>query len=204
MVSPPLGLVLAGIYFFANASWLARRRISHPHRGSYVHGAESPVTQLEAQTRSGARMSAAGALIKMAQVWGTYGGYRKAHPCRTLTSFSTTGHRCGMKRLSRARILRALRCAPYPCALPQNKSLLPISSAAVFAYSLSLLSSRRLLPCSAAQSRRRSTPLSPPFNLHRARVRRNHGRLRSNGLIERAQSTMPCPRPRQNARPIKH
>jgi hypothetical protein len=35
----------------------------------------------------------------------------------------------------------------------------------------------------------------PPFNLHRARVRRNHGRLRSNGLIERAQSTMPCSTP---------
>jgi hypothetical protein len=28
----------------------------------------------------------------------------------------------------------------------------------------------------------------PPLNLHRARVRRNHGRLRSNGFIERAQN----------------
>ena len=31
----------------------------------------------------------------------------------------------------------------------------------------------------------------PPLNLHRARVRRNHGRLRSYGFIERAQSTLP-------------
>ena len=30
-----------------------------------------------------------------------------------------------------------------------------------------------------------------PFNLHRARVRRNHGRLPSDGLIERAQSSIP-------------
>jgi hypothetical protein len=30
----------------------------------------------------------------------------------------------------------------------------------------------------------------PIFNLHRARVRRNHGRLPSNGLIEHAQSSM--------------
>ncbi len=31
----------------------------------------------------------------------------------------------------------------------------------------------------------------PSLNPHKARVRRNHGRLRSNGLIERAQSTLP-------------
>jgi hypothetical protein len=30
----------------------------------------------------------------------------------------------------------------------------------------------------------------PPLNLHRARVRRNHGRLPSNGFIERAQSSV--------------
>jgi len=29
--------------------------------------------------------------------------------------------------------------------------------------------------------------------LHKARVRRNHGRLPSNGLIERAQNTAPAP-----------
>ena len=44
----------------------------------------------------------------------------------------------------------------------------------------------------------------PQLNLHRARVRRNHGRLPSNGLIERAKSTVPVSRLRQNARPIKH
>jgi hypothetical protein len=43
-----------------------------------------------------------------------------------------------------------------------------------------------------------------PFNLHRARVRRNHGRLRSNGLIEFAQRSMPSSTASQNARPIKH
>ena len=30
----------------------------------------------------------------------------------------------------------------------------------------------------------------PPLNLHKARVRRNHGRLPSNGFIERAQSSV--------------
>jgi hypothetical protein len=43
-----------------------------------------------------------------------------------------------------------------------------------------------------------------PLNLHRARVRRNHGRLRSNGLTEFAQTSMPSSTASQNARPIKH
>jgi HEPN domain-containing protein len=51
------------------------------------------------------------------------------------------------------------------------------------------------LPVLRSTLRRRSGPpphpSSHPFNPPRARVRRNHGRLRSNGFIERAQSTMP-------------
>ena len=47
----------------------------------------------------------------------------------------------------------------------------------------------RALPHSLGASRHRTIP---PLNLHKARVRRNHGRLRSNGSIERAQTTVPA------------
>jgi hypothetical protein len=45
---------------------------------------------------------------------------------------------------------------------------------------------------------------STPFNSHRARVCRNHGRLPSNGSIERARSTRPPPLFHEDARPIEH
>ena len=53
----------------------------------------------------------------------------------------------------------------------------------------------RQLPMSSAElyhtvSTALHTAVFPPFNLHRARVRRNHGRLPSDGLIERAQNSV--------------
>jgi hypothetical protein len=44
------------------------------------------------------------------------------------------------------------------------------------------------LPHSLGASQHRTVP---PFNLHKARVRRNHGRLCSNGLIKRARNILP-------------
>src|SRR3984885_15990392 len=54
-----------------------------------------------------------------------------------------------------------------------------------------LASFRALRVICCAPPHHPSTPLrhlSPPFNLHRARVRRNHGRLPSNRCIESAQT----------------
>src|SRR6267378_2100834 len=92
--------------------------------------------------------------------------------------------------LSSSNLSHVLACSvPLRLAAEQIYSSNLLS--AVWRYSLSPVGYRCLLPCSTAQSRRLSTPLSLPFNLHRARVRRNHGRLPSNGLIERAQSSTP-------------
>src|ERR1022692_2506834 len=46
----------------------------------------------------------------------------------------------------------------------------------------------RAPPHSSGEPQHRTFPL---LNLHRARVRRKHGRPRSNGFIERAQNTPP-------------
>jgi len=82
-----------------------------------------------------------------------------------------------------------------------SSSFLSAVSAMLFRTSQFPLSSAMLQRTASATL---CTAVSPPFNLHRARVRRNHGRLPSNGFIERAKSTAPASRLRQNARPIKH
>ena len=58
-------------------------------------------------------------------------GHRKAQRCRNPTSFTATDS-CGMKRLARTRIPCVFRHAPYSCALPPNRSLLPPSSTTFF------------------------------------------------------------------------
>src|SRR5437899_12903364 len=83
--------------------------------------------------------------------------------CGNPTSFPTIAHFCRMKRRSPTRILRASQRDPSLCALTQNKTPLSTSSAPPPPYSLAQVRSRRLLPCSTAQSPRHSTPLSPPI-----------------------------------------
>ena len=63
-------------------------------------------------------------------------------------------------------------------------------------------SKRSKVTIKPVKTRKASTNPVPTAAVVRARVRRNHGRLPANGLIERAQR--PAPLPRQNARPIKH
>src|SRR5258708_12611327 len=93
-------------------------------------------------------------------------GHRKAHRCRNPTSFSTTDQRCGMKLRSPTRKLCVLPGAPYLCASPSNRFLLPASSTTVFA----ILFCRSQFPrarcqvsCPPAQSRHALTPLLPPI-----------------------------------------
>ncbi len=93
----------------------------------------------------------------------TLGSCRKVHRCRDPTSVSTVAHFCRMKRFSPTRILRASRRALSLCVLTQNKTPFSTSSARPPRYSLAPVCSRRLLPCSTAQSPRHSTPLSPPI-----------------------------------------
>jgi hypothetical protein len=65
------------------------------------------------------------------------------------------------------------------------------SSARPPRYSLPLVRSRCLLPCSPHSLRHTPHRCLLPFNLHKARVRRTHKRLPSSGLIERARSYIP-------------
>jgi hypothetical protein len=68
-----------------------------------------------------------------------------------------------------------------------------ISSSNLLSAVSAILSRASRLPVSSAMLYRGHLPhrCLSPFNLYRARVRRNHGRLPSNGLIERAQSSTP-------------
>jgi hypothetical protein len=59
-------------------------------------------------------------------------GHRKAHRCRNPTSFSTSGHGRGMKRLSLTPNFLASPNAPHFSASPSIKSLLPASSTTLF------------------------------------------------------------------------
>src|SRR6266436_6687401 len=75
-------------------------------------------------------------------------------------------HHCSLlphETLSPTRILHASQRALSLCALTQNKTPFSTSSAPPPRYSLARLHSRRLLPCSTAQSPQHSTPLSPPI-----------------------------------------
>jgi hypothetical protein len=115
---------------------------------------------------------------------------RKTHGFRNATSFSTGGHCCGMKRLSPLPVHRVFRHAPYLCALPRNRSLLPASSTTLFAihsHDSQLQGACSRVPRFAAKPRSISTP--PPSHYSTcitARVRRNRGRLLSSRCIESA------------------
>jgi hypothetical protein len=90
------------------------------------------------------------------------GRRRKALRCGNPTSLPTMAHFCRMKRLSPTRI-RASQRALSLSALTHNKTPFSTSSVPPPRYSLARVRSRRLLPCSTAQSPQHSTPLSPPI-----------------------------------------
>src|ERR1700675_1197373 len=69
-----------------------------------------------------------------------------------------------------------------------SSNLLSAVSAVLLSPSSALDAFCRALPHSFGDAPHRCVP---PFNLHRALVRRNHGRFPSNGFIERAKSTVP-------------
>src|SRR5258708_30310911 len=99
--------------------------------------------------------------MSLPQVLLTDGGRRYVHRCRDATSFSAWRQRCRMKQLSTARKPCVLRHDPSLFALSPNKSLLPASSHTLFATffrNSPLPSTSCHLLCSAAQSRRTSTP----------------------------------------------
>jgi hypothetical protein len=83
--------------------------------------------------------------------------------CVSALSLSAPGHSAN----------RALLIS-QPLFWYQFSAFIPFSTPAVFC---------RALPHNLGASRHRTLP---QLNLHRARVRRNHGRLPSNGFIERA------------------
>jgi hypothetical protein len=106
------------------------------------------------------------------------------------------GHRCRMKRPSTARILPVFRRAPpVPCRRTNRLFPLPqtLSSPHLFAPASSQAPGVvcRALPHSPGVP---SQHPSAPFNSHRARVRRNHERLPSNGC-NRKRARASCSRP---------
>jgi len=124
-----------------------------------------------------------------AQMRWTDDGHRKTHRCRNPTSFSSRPrHRGRMKRLSTTRNLCVCQRGSVLCAWPLRKPRPSTLSSIVLVRVLRfrhLFNSRYRLSCSAAQLRHISTTNLPTMNLHKARVRRNHGRLPSNRLFSR-------------------
>jgi len=96
-----------------------------------------------------------------------------------------------MKQLSTSRTLCVFRHGPSLLALSPNKFLLLASSGTLF---ITFFRTSQLpgaschLLCSAASPQHTPTSSLPPFNLQRARVRRNRGRLPSSRCIESAQT----------------
>jgi len=101
--------------------------------------------------------------LALSQVWWTDGGRRKALRCGNPTSLPTMAHFCRMKRLSPTRILRASQRALSFCALTQNKTPFSTSLTPPPRYSLARVRSRRLLPCSTAQSPQTLHTAVPPI-----------------------------------------
>jgi hypothetical protein len=94
------------------------------------------------------------------------------------------------KQLSTARKPCVLRHDPPLFALSPNKFLLPTSSDTLFT-TFFRTSQFPGASCHLLPPHHPNTPLrrpSPPFNLHRARARRNRGRLPSSRCIESAQT----------------
>jgi Putative transposase len=100
-----------------------------------------------------------------------------------------SAHGCRMKQLTTTPDLCVPQHAQSLCALPFFQPRLSTSASHFFARILhlrySLLSQCRLL-CSLARPGAAGHRIFPQLNLHRARIRRNRGRLPSNGFIERA------------------
>jgi len=120
-------------------------------------------------------------------------GHRKTHCCRNPTSFSPRpGHRGRMKRLSTTRNLcvcqraQSLRALPFRKPRPSTfSSLVSYEFCAFVTYSAPAVVCRAL-PYSFGASRHRTFP---QLNLHKARVRRNHGRLPLTALSKARRST---------------
>src|ERR1700730_888087 len=113
-------------------------------------------------------------------------GHRKTHCCRDPTSFSSRpGHRGRMKRLCTTRNLCGVSALSLSAPGHSANHALPLSQALFCAF-VNFSSPTVVcpaLPHNLGASRHRTFP---PLNLHKARVRRNHGRLPSNGFIESA------------------
>ena len=97
-----------------------------------------------------------------------------------------------MNRLSLTRNLRVPPHAPDFCALPSNRSLFSASSTTlleILFFAVANLLAHAALYGALWHSLRAPPHRSvPPLNLHRARVRRNRGRLPSSRCIESAQT----------------
>jgi hypothetical protein len=131
--------------------------------------------------------------LSLSQVWRTNEGHRTAHRCRDPTSLSATDQLCGMKLLSPTPTLRALLRATPLSASSKNEFLHAASSTTVF--TIPFHPSHFLGPGVTGHAPRRSFGAQnhpfPQLNLHRARVRRNHGRPPPNGFTGRARSSSP-------------
>ena len=117
-------------------------------------------------------------------------------PRRNPTPFSTSsGHGCRMRRPSTSRMFwvsRHLRPSASSRAINLFFSLLTV----IHCQPTCLSHNRSSSPCRPLCSARANpahlhSSSSTPFNPHRARVRRNPGRLRSNGFIESAPERPP-------------
>lgn len=153
---------------------------AHPSARLRAHPALRLLGQSSACHHSAALRSAAGcgtqtnglflrkfpSPVSLPQVRWTDEGHRTAHGCRPATSFSSRGHRCGMKRLSPTPKLRVLRRARHSSVSLSNTTL-PLASRAPH-FVISLLRPPHLRPCwpllrSTKQPRHTSTPLLPTF-----------------------------------------
>ena len=123
-------------------------------------------------------------------------GHRKTHCCRDSTSFCSRPDHC-CRRMNDSIPHETFACVSslslsLPCRSTNHVLLLSqLFSRRELSVFLTFSSSRfvrRALPHNSGAPQHRTFPL---LNLHRTRVRRNHGQPRSNGFIERARNTLP-------------
>src|SRR5258708_13138251 len=111
-----------------------------------------------------------------------------------------------MKLLSPTPTLRALPRATLLSASSENKFLLAASSTTVFTtpfHRSHFLGPRCDGSCSAAHFGAPQNRPFPQLNLHKARVRRNHGRPPPNGFTGPAQNSPPPFTPPQQPPPVQ-
>jgi hypothetical protein len=99
-----------------------------------------------------------------------------------------------MKALSPIRLLRVPRRGSHLSAWPSHYSLLSASSTTFFIllFRRNQLCTPALRCCTLALDRGQPRRSFPSLNFHKACVRRKPGGHVPNGLIERAQSTVPA------------